>query len=325
MRLSFFQIKNISNGVLGIEEKNGLILFRRFTNSQIENYNKYNPELGRKTLLNIGVSLDFVTNSSFVELDLQILWFRFNKHRVDIYVDKKYLSTFSCTKDESNAQHIHFDLDGHGHRVTIFFDSISQVGIESLSLSDGSSVLPVRKNLKIYVLGDSITQGFNADCPSNNYVNLLSKRLNAIVLNQGIGGECFRSGIIDPTIQTDCDLILIAYGTNDWNSKTLDNFKNDADCFFKTIKIAYPEKKIVYISPIYREDTTRPRQCGISFFEGCKTLINIAKENNLFVIDGLSLVPHKSKYFADGLHPNDSGFIAYEKQLFIKLKEMNIL
>lgn len=64
---------------------------------------------------------------------------------------------------------------------------------------------------------------------------------------------------------------------------------------------------------------------GISFFEGCKTLINIAKENNLFVIDGLSLVPHKSKYFADGLHPNDSGFIAYEKQLFIKLKEMNIL
>ncbi|HYV01992.1 MAG TPA: lysophospholipase, partial [Actinomycetota bacterium] len=36
---------------------------------------------------------------------------------------------------------------------------------------------------------------------------------------------------------------------------------------------------------------------------------------NLFLIEGLDLVPHSPDFFADGLHPNDEGFFLYARNL----------
>ena len=45
----------------------------------------------------------------------------------------------------------------------------------------------------------------------------------------------------------------------------------------------------------------------------------MASDPNLHLIDGLSLVPNRSQYFADGLHPNDAGFTYYAANLAARL------
>ena len=57
-----------------------------------------------------------------------------------------------------------------------------------------------------------------------------------------------------------------------------------------------------------------------------KALQNLAKENGLFVVDGISLSPHISDFFADQiLHPNDLGFGFYAENLLKALKKEDLI
>ena len=185
--------------------------------------------------------------------------------------------------------------------------------------------------MKILCLGDSITQGYDAYHSSLSYVNRISEALDADILDQAVGGEIFDQKILDEELPFDPDLITVAYGTNDWAVQpNKETFLTAAEAFFKRIKEIYPDKKIVYISPIWRGDYQRPfgnqdTQVG-AFDESVKALQALAKEYGLFVVEGIPLTPHISDFFADQiLHPNDLGFGFYAENLLQALRAENII
>jgi lysophospholipase L1-like esterase len=152
--------------------------------------------------------------------------------------------------------------------------------------------------------------------------------LDAEILDQAIGGEIFDKKILDAALPFDPDLITVAYGTNDWAVQpNQETFLTAAEAFFERIKEIYPDKKIVYISPIWRGDYQRPygtQDTAVGLFDtSVKELQALAKENSLFVVDGIPLTPHISDFFADQiLHPNDLGFGFYAENLLRELQKL---
>ena len=152
--------------------------------------------------------------------------------------------------------------------------------------------------------------------------------MNAEIFNQAVGAEVFDEKILDEALPFEPDLITVAYGTNDWailESKEV--FLDGAERFFKKIKSIYPDKPLVYISPIWRGDYQKPfgtQDTAVGGFEeSVKELQILAKENGLSVIDGSPLTPHHSDFFADQiLHPNDLGFGFYAENLLRELKKI---
>ena len=206
-----------------------------------------------------------------------------------------------------------------------------RMDIKNVNLNGTSFAEPVSSKMKILCLGDSITQGYDAYHSSLSYVNRLSQTLDAEILNQAIGAEVFDEKSLDEELPFDPDLITIAYGTNDWAIlESKEQFLTGAENFFKKIKNIYPDKKIVYISPIWRGDYQRPfgtQDTAVGGFEeSVKALQMLAKENGLFVVDGIPLTPHHSDFFADQfLHPNDLGFGFYAENLLRELKKESLI
>ena len=86
--------------------------------------------------------------------------------------------------------------------------------------------------------------------------------------------------------------------------------------FYVALAAAYPNSRILAITPIWRKDVDRKTDFP-SFDTVEKTIREATKPyGNISVIRGFDLVPHDEKYFADGyLHPNDAGFKIYAENL----------
>ena len=69
---------------------------------------------------------------------------------------------------------------------------------------------------RILCFGDSISQGYDALYPSNQYTPQLAKLLDAEEYNKAIGGEIFRPELALARDDFEPEYITVAYGTNDW-------------------------------------------------------------------------------------------------------------
>ncbi len=169
-------------------------------------------------------------------------------------------------------------------------------------------------------LGDSITQGMESRRPSMNFAVQLSRYFGMNLINQGVGGYSFRKISLDPQIGLNPTLVIIAYGTNDWDlCGTLERFVTGASGYINTAAEIFSKSRIVVLSPIWRSDFMAEKPAG-TFFEISNALREICKGlSGVEFIDGLGLVPHKPGLFTDGLHPNEDGFIYYTENLINRL------
>jgi lysophospholipase L1-like esterase len=175
----------------------------------------------------------------------------------------------------------------------------------------------------ILVLGDSITQGYDAVYPSQSYANKLAWALDAEIVNQAIGGEIFRPAILDENLPFTPDLITVAFGTNDWSGQTAENFEKNADGFYTKLATLYPNTPVFAILPIWRADWEKVTRAK-PFHESREILRGLAEKHpNFRVIDGMSLTPHLPAFFSDlYLHPNDLGFEIYAQELVRQMQEI---
>jgi hypothetical protein len=68
---------------------------------------------------------------------------------------------------------------------------------------------------RILVLGDSISQGFLAGSPINAWPSVVSRRLGAELVNQGLGAQVFQPSSLAGLSELEApDLVFIAYGEN---------------------------------------------------------------------------------------------------------------
>lgn len=330
MELTLEQIRSITSGAVSVEQTEGGIRFYRFTKEQLAIYPKRREALVLKSLSASGIKFCFETDSenlfvkglfehgsarSYLSLDVavngEIIGSMDNFSDVEIppiYVDIQ----FPIGRYEKS-----FQLGKGIKTVTVYLPWNKIVTLESFCLDDGSVIKPVKATKKLLAFGDSITQGFDAMRNYNRQIGRLAQMLDAEEISKAVGAEMYDPELAALRDDFDPDYIVVAYGTNDFSSKTPETFTANCNGFYEAIGKHYPNAKIFAITPIWRADMENPR-AFTSFFDIEKGIrAATANMKNVTVIDGMELVPHDPQYYADGrLHPNDAGFEHYFQNLW---------
>lgn len=334
MKLTFEQIKSITTGAVSVTEKDGKVSFARFTDEQVQLYDRVSREnnnaLNTRCRAAAGIRLRFKTNSQKLKMTVEVskctsrTCFSF-----DVFVNGKaagYLENVSqmeipavYTKAELPQGPVgkEFALGDGDKEVCVYLPWSVCPTVTEISLDDGAYVVPVKPDKKLLAFGDSITQGYDALRSSMRYASLLADKLQAEEFNKGIGGEVFFPALAQTKDDISPDYITVAYGTNDWSKKTEEDFKVRCREFYVALSSRYPQAKIFAITPIWRKDCQGERAFGP--FENVEADIREAVSDleNVSVISGFDLVPKSEAYFSDlRLHPNDEGFSHYADNLY---------
>lgn len=336
MYLNLSQIRNITTGAVRIEESENGICFKRFTREQEELYKNRSDDFYMKTFATSGVRLLFRTNSKTLFLKAEVArgssrsYFSF-----DVFVNGKktdILDNFSNLRLPRDYTNISFPLGeiskklylGAGEKeICIYFPWSVSVILKELVLDDNFTIHPIKPSKKMLCFGDSITQGYDALYPSNKYITRLADMLDAEEYNKAIGGEVFFPQLASTKEDFEPDYIAVAYGTNDWNRCTKEEFTHNCKDFFYNLNKNYPKSKIFVLTPIWRKEMNEIRMFGK--FESVAEIIleQAANYDNISVIHGFDFVPQNENLFADlRLHPNDDGFEYYYENLSKRVKDM---
>ncbi|MBE6957894.1 MAG: SGNH/GDSL hydrolase family protein [Ruminococcaceae bacterium] len=321
MKLTCEQIQAIAKGVARVEMVGDSVGLFRFTKEQEILYlEKSWPSFHQRTFATAGVSLEFDTDSEKLLLGVEAetaCGYRWYVHSIfanDVRVGE--LSGF-VPEGETVRQTEAFSLGEGMKRVRIVFPWNKCSRITRLELDDGSLVIPVPKKRKMLIFGDSITQGYTCWLPENSYANRIARYLDADAINKGIGGAPYWPELAKTYDGFQPDLILVAYGANDWNSCTEEEFLQNSTEFCKNLRQNYPKAKILALSPIWsktREEKQSQRWPFGNLVAQLKSLPDVV--DDLCVIEGTDIVPFDTACFAeDGVHPNDVGFAHYAQNL----------
>lgn len=316
MKLSFDTIKSVTVGAVDITQQNDGIHFAKCTQKQIEVWYSLAQHLGDNATATTGIRLDMHTNSRTFKFTAP------QGNRFEIYVNGVFMYNIPATELLDRSYSI--DLSGEDNRVTLILPSHAPAAVLSVvEIDDGAYVKPHEFNKKIFFIGDSITQGWNSGYDSLSYAYRVSDFFNAHSIIQGVGGGDFR-GLFDPEIDYDPDLVIVAYGTNDWShASSLEELLNNADTFLTALTKKYPATTLVGLLPIWRDVSANPTRPAGTFEDTCLALKKKFTEYGLTVIDGQKLTPHISDFFSDKtLHPNAMGFGIYAENLIKEIKDL---
>lgn len=320
-KLTYEQIKRATFGAVKVAEKDGQIEFYRFTEKQ-EKFNRDNPDNVRvnelKSFSTTSVKLEFYS-------DTQKIYAKINAYLstgqkpcfIDLYIDDELFLHEGYSDTVDGQIIIDAKLKVGRKKITLYFCNLFICKLVNLSISDGAYFLPVTEGQKYLFLGDSITQGYTTEYPSESYPNALARAFGAHALNQAIGGAVFNADMLDNDLGFIPDKVFIAYGTNDW-CKT-DCVLISADAYVKRVIELFPNSEIIVLTPIWRGDLgENEKRSGMTFLQLQENLKKVySKYSSVKVVDGYLLVPHDKKYFIeDVLHPNEYGFREYFKNLY---------
>ena len=337
MRLNLEQIKSIANGVVRVEEKENAFALHRFTLKQQELYKNVSEDFYEKSFCNSGVNLRFKTDSKNLKLEVLLEMFCSRSYlTIEVLVDGKVFATLkNYNESEMVGAYSKKELNFEKNNVIdcVLGDGIKEVEIvlpwnyncliKGLYLDDGAMVERVKSKKTWLFYGDSITQGYDCISPSNRYAYRVCKHFKVEEINKAIGGEISRSGLATLKDDLDPEVIIIAYGTNDWSKGVLkEDFYREYLGFLTNIKNNYPTAKIFSITPIWRSIWQEEKPLGK--FELVAKLIKKATEEvgDINCIYGFDLVPHDPKFFGDlVLHPSDEGFKHYANNLIAEIEK----
>lgn len=336
MKLELAQIKEITLGAVRVEQTEQGVFFYRFTKEQEELYKHRNEGFYTRTFTTSGVKLRFCTDSEALFLKAEVMasggrtYFSFDVFvngekigAIDNYSTEELPIDYTTAVLERGEFSKKFILGAGKKEVCIYLPWSNQVVLKTLELVDNSFVEPVTLRKKILCFGDSITQGYDALCPSNKYITKIAELLEAEEYNKAIGGEVFFPELAATKEDFEPDYITVAYGTNDWNIGKKEIFAIRCKAFFENLTKNYPNAKIIAITPIWRKDMYEYMRFGD--FESVGEIIQSQVEEfeNVSVVKGFDFVPKDVSFYADlRLHPNDKGFAAYFESLAKIIKDI---
>jgi len=335
MRLSLEQIRTVTCGATTVEQEEDGVHFYRFTQEQMELYKVRNADFYSKALSTAGVRFCFRTDSRTLALKATLTpqsgvrrYYSF-----DVYADGEpvaFWNNYEGTEMTGNYTGTPLPV-GDFSREIVLAEGEKEVCIhlpwnmrtclKGLYLDDGATLIPVKKEKKLLCFGDSITQGFDALCPSHRYISVLADHLNAEECNRAIGGEVFFPALAETGENFVPDIITVAYGTNDFMHVPVERFLGNCKNFYENLHRNYPNTPIFAITPIWRKNQiSGVDQPDFQFVE--KYIREVTEKlSNVTVIRGYELVPHDPDCFGDlVLHPNDKGFKYYANNLIQSLK-----
>lgn len=313
--LTLEEIKKIVFGTVDIKEQDSWYVFYRLSERQREAAKRNN----HKTIqyATTGVRMDIVGSVQKISFDYRISPGSFRTfYGIDV-LENGEARYHILEKIDETVSSFSYVPSGDG-RITVYFPYDAIMEIKNVIIE--GTYEPYSHSSRWYIIGDSITQGFDTIFPMNSYVNRLMRSLDADFVNQAIGGDVFFAENLDPDLNYPADYALVGYGTNDWSHGNEPT--KHANEFFTELRKMYPTIPLFYITPIWREKV-KTTCWDMTLPEYRKIVTDIAKSYQITVIDGSDLVPEDKSLFSFGsaLHPNDDGFCFYAQNLQKKLIE----
>ena len=311
--------RDYARGSVEAVESGGEWTFHRFLPRQAQAYRDVgNEDFYRKTFATAGVRLAFRTDAESLSFDYRFAYGSSRKFGFfDVCVDGAIVAHSGLDEDDGARHHAEAAL-GQGEKgVEIFFPWSRQAFVSNLALDGASFATPLRRPRTMLSFGDSITQGYDAQYPSLAYAEAIARLLGADNTNKAIGGDRFFPALLEEPDSFQPDIVLVAYGTNDWSRCQPDDVRARAKAFYERLAALYPAARILAVTPLWRGDPPSHSPFGEDvrcidrlIRDVCKNIPNAA------VIPGYNLVPHLPEFFSDRrLHPNDIGFALYAQNL----------
>lgn len=307
----------ISGKVRMLETDDGYVTFRRFTEAQTERCAK----IGRtkQPTTSAGMFLELQGDVKRIAFDYRAV-IGTTRNFFGLSVLENGVHTGGFVRHEQIADgHFEYEPASAG-KLTVYLPNLSAFFFKNVEI-DGTFE-PVKRPRKLFIAGDSITQGYDAEEPHRAYSSRLAEAMNAEMLNQAIGGDTFHADNLEDLPDFTPDAVVINYGTNDW-ARELD-VKTNSDRYLKLLSETFLHARTFIIEPIWRraeEDVGEKN--GITVEDVRRYIREAAARYGLTVIPGIDLVPHDPSLFSDErLHPNDAGFDHYADNLIRWMKEI---
>lgn len=329
MKLSLEQIKRITQGAEAIRKENNAIHFFRFNDEELDLY-RARPAFYPMAVSTVGIQLIFRTDADALTLRVTApeghLYHRYFSY--DILVNEVLIGQLKNFPDNIENGHYdeiprtekptegHFSL-GHGIKtVRIVFPWSMNLGLELLELENATFAEPAKKNKKLLIYGDSITQGACSLYPSRTYAALLGQWLDAETVSKAVGSECYYPELAQIKQNISPDYITVSYGCNDWYHLSREEFTDRCRRFWAAICENYPSAKKFALTPIWYLAPHDDRPFG-AFEEVAGVIRSITAEfPDITVIDCTDFVSRNSADFGDlYVHPNHNGFQKFFQNL----------
>lgn len=330
-------LKSCFHNMLYLHEEDRGIKAERFTVNQQEYYAtiSYIGLEAEKPLMTSGITVEFETDAEEIALDYVIGggYVDCGNERCssfDVYVDGLMLHSHTEYILPDRVGTVRINLSGRRMRkIQIWLPSLYEAFVRSLTVSDGAQfhAIPGRPK-KLLVCGDSITQGVGSHFASAGYAMRLARRMKDYeVLNHGIAAFMFDENSLDWAMDYQPDLIITAYGTNDWSKlASKQEFDRNLTAYIDRLCTIWPNIPVVMMSPLWRCDWNRYRYDKYDFYEVYPAMKKlVAGYTNVTVVNGVDLIPHAANVFLDGLHPNDYGGMLVGDALYRTLEERSLL
>lgn len=319
MKIDLLKTPELFHGIASISKTETGYYPERMTPELLAFYSSENESI--RAHCPAGVRISFFSNTSEIQIDLKFGRNARMIYSTDIVIDEQKLLTFTPeTECDSYAFTLKSSEPGE-HLYEIWLPNMCETEIADLQIDDGASLVPlVPAEAPLVFIGDSITQGMTSSSPSRCYAALLSRSMKKDLINLSIGGAEMKKELGMSAQAYPWDAAIIAFGVNDcFHKRSLDDFKSDTHGLLQAL--SHRKNAEIYIlTPIpYLGDSEEPENT-LEVFRECIRR-TAADFPNVIVIEGTELLPHESRYFTDGIHPNDDGMKLMAENLYKKIKQ----
>lgn len=326
MYITLETIREIARGCARVEEIDGAFALMRFTEAQARAYLDVigNADFYNKTFATAGVRLAFQTDSRRFAFDYHFTRCSSRQFaHFDVYLDGALTSHFGTQGLECMTGHAEITIPEGTQKVEIHFPWSYGVRITNVEIDDGASIVGLHRAHTMICFGDSITHGYDAIHPSFSYATRLATMLDADYINKGIGGDIFCPALLGEAECPDPDYITVAYGANDWDKCTAEEFEKNCRDFLTRIRELYPTSEIFVLTPLWHIASHKTDKMGLTGPQQNTWMHEIVRDYpTLHLVDCFSMVPHRAEFFTDGAHPTEACFAFLASNIYVAISKI---
>ncbi len=307
MELSFDEIRSLVHGADHITEEEDGLHFYKCTEKQMAAWEAVEEKFYSGVRATSGIRLELETDAEAITFAAP------SGNKFEIWVNGMFYRQILAEEYRKQEEPIPPVELEPGVKKILFALSSHKTGVlSSFALEGATFCKPITYEKKMLFIGDSITQGWDSQFDTLSFAYRTGMALGVDFHICGVGGGRYLPETFD-RVNFDPDTVVIAYGVNDFNRRGWDasEIAKNASDYLDLVKAAYGDRRVVVLTPIWLASKDAARNSLMR-----STIANVAKEKGFEVVDGETLFPKNTAFYADGyLHPNDLGFSIFAERL----------
>lgn len=187
-----------------------------------------------------------------------------------------------------------------------------------LRLPDGAALETIVSTPRpVYVAyGDSITHGYHASVSPTGYAWQLADAMGWDLLNMGFGSRTVVPADAAAVAALKPDVVTILLGVNDCLCKVpVATYAQRYTEALDTFRKERPSALIVAITLLAEPGKWAGTENIEDYRKALRDLVAKRHDRQVILVEGPDLIPSDLALFADGLHPNDTGFAVMAERL----------